>query len=109
LSENRKPLYYGWWVVCVAFMAMFVNYGVRSTQTVLIKGVSEDLNIGRAGASLPFTVSVLVYALLAPLTGRLVDRYGPRWVMVGGALLSGLGLWLCSLAGNLLAITFFSG
>lgn len=102
-------MYYGWTVVGVAFLAMFVNYGVRSAQTVLIKGVSGDLNIGRAAASLPFTASVLVYAFLAPLTGRLVDRYGPRWIMVGGALLSGLGLWMCSRANSLAAIIIFFG
>jgi MFS family permease len=109
VKRTRQALYYGWVVVGVAFLAMFVNYGVRSTQTVLIKGFSEELGIGRAAASLPFTVSVLVYAFLAPLTGRLVDRYGPRWVMVGGALISGFGLWMCSRAGSLIAMVFFFG
>jgi MFS family permease len=109
LSKTREKLYYGWVVVGVAFMVMFVNYGVRSTQTVLIKGFSEELDIGRAAASLPFTVSVLVYAFLAPLTGRLVDRYGPRWVMVGGALISGVGLWMCSRVNSLFALVFFFG
>lgn len=109
MSETREKLYYGWVVVGVAFMVMFVNYGVRATQTVLIKGFSQELDIGRGAASLPFTVCVLVYAFLAPVTGRLVDRYGPRWVMVGGALISGLGLWMCSRAGSLFALVFFFG
>lgn len=105
----RRAAYYGWVVVAVAFLAMFVNYGVRGTQTVLIKGYSEDLGLGRGAASLPFTVSILVYALLAPLAGRLVDRYGPRWVMVGGALVSGLGLWMCSRADSLFALVLYFG
>lgn len=88
---------------------MFVNYGVRATQTVVIKNIADELNIGRGAASLPFTVCVLVYALLAPLTGRLVDRFGPRWVMFGGAIISGIGLWMCSRADNLLALVFFFG
>ncbi|MBN2026961.1 MAG: MFS transporter [Actinobacteria bacterium] len=109
MSETRQKLYYGWVVVGVAFMVMFVNYGVRATQTVLIKGFSEDLDIGRGAASLPFTICVLVYAFLAPVTGRLVDRYGPRWVMVGGALISGVGLWMCSRSQSLFALVFFFG
>ena len=109
MSRTRRAIYYGWVVVSVAFMVMLVNYGVRATQTVLIKGFSDDLGIGRAAASLPFTVCVLVYAFLAPVTGKLVDRYGPRWVMVGGALLSGLGLWMCSQANSLFAMVFFFG
>ncbi|MGQ9476492.1 MAG: MFS transporter [Actinomycetota bacterium] len=107
--ENNGEAYYGWVVVAVAFLAMFVNYGVRGTQTVLIKGFSKDLDIGRAAASLPFTVSVLVYAFLAPVTGRLVDRFGPRWVMAGGALLSGVGLWMCSRANSLWALALSFG
>ncbi len=109
MSRVRKGIYYGWVVVAVAFLVMFVNYGVRSTQTVLIKGFSEDLGIGRAAASLPFTVCILAYAFLAPLTGRLVDRFGPRWVMAGGAFLSGVGLWMCSRANSLAALVFFFG
>lgn len=104
-----RGVYYGWVVVAVAFLAMFVNYGVRSTQTVLIKGFSRDLDIGRAAASLPFTVSVLIYAFLAPVTGRLIDRFGPRWVMAGGALLSGMGLWMCSRANSLWVLVLFFG
>ncbi len=106
---GRGCLYHGWFVVGVAFLVMFVNYGVRSTQTVLIKGFSNDLHVGRAAASLPFTVCVLVYAFLAPVTGRLIDRFGPRWVMVGGAFLSGLGLWMCSRVHSLAGLVFFFG
>jgi MFS family permease len=109
LRKARNALYYGWVVVGVSFMVMFVIYGVRNTQTVLIKDISGQLNVGRGAASLPFTISVMVYALLAPLAGRLVDRYGPRWVMVGGALLSGLGLWMCSRVNSLAALIFFFG
>lgn len=109
MSRTRRAIYYGWFVVAVAFLVMFVNYGVRSTQTVLIKGFADDLGIGRGAASLPFTVCILAYAFLAPVTGRLIDRFGPRWVMVGGAFLSGVGLWMCSRANSLLALVFFFG
>lgn len=109
MSRTRRAIYYGWVVVAVAFLVMFVNYGVRSTQTVLIKGFSEDLGIGRGAASLPFTVCILAYALLAPVTGRLIDRFGPRWIMAGGAFLSGVGLWMCSRANSLAALVIFFG
>jgi MFS family permease len=109
LSGTRRGIYYGWIVVGVAFTVMFVNYGVRATQTVVIKNIADELGIGRGAASLPFTVCIFIYAFLAPVTGRLVDRYGPRWVMIGGALIAGLGLWLCSRADNLFALVIFFG
>ncbi|MDY6795759.1 MAG: MFS transporter [Actinomycetota bacterium] len=109
MSKTRRYIYYGWLVVGVAFMVMFVNYGVRYTKTVIIKDIVNDLGIGRGAGSLPFTVSILVYALLAPVVGKLVDRYGPRWVMMGGAILAGLGLWMCSRINSLAAFIFCFG
>jgi MFS family permease len=109
LKRLRGLVYYGWIVVGVAFMAMFVNYGVRYTKTVLIKDVIEDLGLSRSAGSLPFTISIMVYALLAPVVGWLVDRYGPRWVMASGALLAGLGLWMCSRVNSLAAFIFAFG
>ncbi|MBC7229665.1 MAG: MFS transporter [Actinobacteria bacterium] len=109
VERARRGLYYGWVVVGVAFMVMFVNYGVRGTQTIFVKEVADDLGIGRGAVSLPFLVCIMIYAFLAPVTGRLVDRYGPRWVMAGGALVSGAGLWMCSRAGSLAALIFWFG
>lgn len=109
MGNTRKGLYYGWVVVGVAFLVMFVNYGVRGTQTIFVKEIAGDLGIGRGAVSVPFLVCIMIYAFLAPLTGRLVDRYGPRWVMAGGALVSGLGLWMCSRAGSLAALVFWFG
>lgn len=109
MKNGRKGIYYGWMVVGVAFAALFVNYGIRYTNTVLLKSFTGELGIGRGQGSLPFTVSVLVYAFLAPLAGRLVDRYGPRMVIAGGSLLAGMGLWACSRATNLWTLVFLYG
>jgi MFS family permease len=109
VSRTRKAIYYGWVVVGVAFMVMFVNYGVRGTQTIFVKEIADDLGIGRGAVSVPFLVCILIYAFLAPLTGRLVDRYGPRWVMIAGAIISGAGLWMCSRADNLFTLVLYFG
>lgn len=109
MRNTRGSFYYGWLVVSVSFAALFVNYGVRYTSTVLFKDAVGELGTSRGAGSLPFTVMVAVYALGAPLVGRLVDRYGPRWIIAGGAVLAGGGLWLCSRISSLLAFTFFFG
>ncbi len=109
MEGKGRGIHYGWTVVGVAFAALFVNYGIRYTNTVLLKSFTGDLGIGRGQGSLPFTVSVLVYAFLAPLAGRLVDRYGPRLVISAGALLGGLGLWACSRASSLWMLVLFYG
>jgi MFS family permease len=44
-----------------------------------------------------FSFGFLVSAFLGPLLGRLMDRRGPRWVMVLGVVLVGAGLGLAPL------------
>ena len=45
-----------------------------------------------------FSISILVYGLMAPLVGSLVDRFEPRLVLALGACVMGGGISLCSLA-----------
>jgi MFS family permease len=95
--------------VGAAFIALFLNYGIRYTNTVLFTGVRGDLGLSRGQAALPFTVCVFVYALGAPLVGRMVDRWGARWCMAVGGLVGGLGLWLCSYMRGLGSFVLFFG
>lgn len=105
--KREGPL--GWYTVAVAFVALMFNYGIRYTNTVLFKNVQGDLHLTRSQASLPFTVCLLIYALGAPLVGRVVDRFGPKWVMAAGGLIAGVGLWLCSTMQSLPAFIIFFG
>ncbi len=105
----RKAGWMGWYTVAVAFLALMFNYGIRYTNTVLFTDVKNELSLSRGQASLPFTLCLMVYAVGAPLVGWMVDRVGPRWVMVVGGTVAGLGLWLCSYMHNLLAFILFFG
>jgi len=63
-------------------------------------GSTSTLKLGytatQAGAALiPVTA---VFLVLAPFSGALVSRFGPRWPMVAGILLVGVSqLWLAQL------------
>jgi len=45
-----------------------------------------------------FSIGLVVYGLVAPVAGGLIDRFGPRLVLPVGACIMGGGLALCSLA-----------
>lgn len=63
------------------------------TFSVLFKAVnSEFRQWNRSEISLAFSLSLLALSLALPLTGRLVDRFGARKVIVPGAILFALGL-----------------
>jgi MFS family permease len=46
------------------------------------KAMGQEFHVGRGKISLAFTIHNLTAALFVPLAGRLVDRYGPRKVLV---------------------------
>ena len=44
-------------------------------------------------AGVRFLPSTLVLMVMGPIAGRMADRYGPRWLMVGGLLCAGASLF----------------
>ena len=72
---------------------------MSSTLSVFLKPLTEDLAISRGLFSLLRSGEILIGAALAPLVGPLVDRFGGRWLMAGGALVAGVGLVLLSQVG----------
>jgi MFS family permease len=69
---------------------------MSSTLSVFLKPLTEDLGVSRGVFSLLRSGEILIGASMAPLVGPLVDRYGGRWLMAGGALVAGLGFVLLS-------------
>src|SRR5438067_1722601 len=61
--------------------------GVRSAQPLFISSINSATGIGYATISLAFAVAQLVWGIGQPVTGAIGDRWGPRPVMLAGAVL----------------------
>lgn len=88
-------LFYGWWMVVVAASVQFLAggfYGIGFA--VYFLPISRDLGLSRTAISLAFSLRSLEGGLDAPLVGYLVDRFGPRLMMLAGAALTGAGFVL---------------
>jgi MFS family permease len=92
-KRNARPkVFYGWWVALTAALGLF-----RNTATIVVfsfgffaKAMGQEFHVGRGKVSLAFTIHNLTSALCIPLAGRLVDRYGPRRVLLPFTALLGL-------------------
>jgi MFS family permease len=103
MRSARPKVFYGWWVALTAALGLFLN-----TATIIVfsfgffaKAMGQEFHVGRARISLAFTIHNLTSALCIPLAGRLVDRYGPRGVLLPSTVLLSLILvssWLLSQA-----------
>src|SRR4030042_2731090 len=94
LENNR--LFYGWYIVPAAFIILFFNAGARYAFGVMFKRMIEEFGWSRGSVSLVFFVNMVVFALALLITGRLYDRYGPKWVIVVSTLFISAGFVLTS-------------
>ena len=75
-----------------AFTTFAISAGLMHSYAVFLVAFLEDFRWSRAEASLAYSTSQLVAGASSPLVGALVDRLGPRrLVLLGGGLLT-LGL-----------------
>jgi MFS transporter, OFA family, oxalate/formate antiporter len=76
-----------------AFTTFTISAGLMHSYAVFLVAFLEDFRWSRAEASVAYSTSQLVAGASSPLVGALVDRLGPRrLVLLGGSLLS-LGLF----------------
>jgi MFS family permease len=85
-------MFYGWWIVAVAFLTHGVATGtVFYGFGVFLPVLIEHFGWTRAQAGLGFSLVSLGAAIYSPAVGRAVDRFGPRPVQLLGALALAIG------------------
>jgi OFA family oxalate/formate antiporter-like MFS transporter len=86
-------------IVCMACVAN-LQYG----WTLFVAPIDARFHWGRAAIQVAFSVFVFIETWLIPIEGYLVDRFGPRWVVIGGAALVALSWIVNSYADNLMLL-----
>src|SRR5436190_9789181 len=72
--------------------------GIRSAQPLFISSINSSTGIGYATISLAFGIAQLMWGIGQPVAGAVADRWGPRPVMISGAVLLALGTALTAFA-----------
>src|SRR5882724_5538112 len=83
-------------IVCMAMIAN-LQYG----WTLFVNPIADKTGWTRAAIQVAFTIFVLTETWLVPLEGYLVDRFGPRPVVLAGGVLCALGWVINSYADTL--------
>ena len=86
-ARSEQRLYYGWIVVGVTVVTLLVSAGIRAAPGVLIVPLELDMGWSRTLIATAVSVGLLLFGFAGPLAGWLVDRMGPRAVMLGGLAL----------------------
>ena len=86
------PFYYGWFVVGLCFLTTLTSAGVRSSPQVLILPLQEEFGWSRALIAMAISMNLLLFGVAAPISGYLIDRYGPRKIMLASLSLLIVGV-----------------
>ncbi|HWO41663.1 MAG TPA: MFS transporter, partial [Candidatus Eisenbacteria bacterium] len=97
MPQPQTRLFYGWRMVAAACALRVLGAGLHSFGfTVFFLPLSQDLNLSRTSTSLAFSLARAEGAIEGPVIGHLLDRYGPKPIMVAAAVLMGSGYLLLS-------------
>ncbi|HTF93806.1 MAG TPA: MFS transporter [Verrucomicrobiae bacterium] len=95
-SQKRPPIalpfHYGWLIISLCFLTTLTSAGVRSSPSVLIHPLESEFGWSRTMIASAVSMNLLLFGFAAPLSGYLIDRVGPRKVMMGSLLLLIVGV-----------------
>jgi len=92
LKKISFPFYYGWVIVAVSFLTLFFTLGTRFSFGIFYVAILDEYGWGRAETAGAFSLAMVSHAVFAPITGNLIDYFGPRRLFPVGGLLLTIGL-----------------
>ena len=78
-------------IIAGCLMAM-ISMGVRSSFGLFVDGAPGAIGVTSGDFGLALGWQNLLWGLIGAYAASLVDRFGPMWVLIAGALMYGLGM-----------------
>jgi OFA family oxalate/formate antiporter-like MFS transporter len=95
------PASYRWIQLILGIVCMAMIANLQYGWTLFVNPIADKHGWTKAAIQVAFTIFVLTETWLVPIEGYLVDRFGPRPVVLAGGVLCGLGWVMNSFAGSL--------
>ncbi len=98
--SQRLPFYYGWVIIFVAFVTMAVAVSARTSFSLLVPPLIDEFGWDRGLVAGAFSFGFLVSSVISPISGRVMDRQGPRVLILVGVAVVTVGLMLARQIAN---------
>jgi MFS family permease len=105
MRSSQKP----WFIAGLAFIVLGFSRGLHSSFGVFNVALLEAFNWSRGATAGIFSVVLSVDAVLSPVVGYLLDRFGPKKVVVAGCLALVTGLFLSARVTELWELYLYFG
>ncbi|HEV8587121.1 MAG TPA: MFS transporter [Methylomirabilota bacterium] len=98
-----------WLVVGSVWLTLAIASGLYFSFPIFFVALLEEFAWSRGATALAFSISAVMQGVLSPVVGLLVDRLGPKRVMLGGAVVLGVACVLASRIGSLWSLYLIVG
>ncbi|WP_330202447.1 L-lactate MFS transporter [Cyanobacterium sp. DS4] len=109
LKLFNLPAKQGRWLLIPVGIIVLLCLGSVYSWSIFRKPLETELNITATESLLPYTIGLLSYSILMPITGFFITRIGTRIMTAIGGLIVGIGYILASFAPNITLMTLSYG
>jgi MFS transporter, OFA family, oxalate/formate antiporter len=103
-AMTTRPASYRWLQLLMGIICMAMIANLQYGWTLFVNPIADKYGWTKAAIQVAFTIFVLTETWLVPIEGYIVDRFGPRPVVLVGGLLCGIGWILNSMADSLVLL-----
>ncbi|HEX9262987.1 MAG TPA: MFS transporter [Candidatus Binatia bacterium] len=99
MKENISHMRFAptpWLVATIAFVVLGFSRGIHSSFGVFNVALLDTFGWSRGATAGIFSIVLVVDALLSPVVGHLLDRYGTKTISIAGCFILVIGLLLSS-------------
>lgn len=90
----------GWFIVFILFSAISFSFSARMSLPVLIPGWEVEFGWSRTLMTTGAALIMIIMGSVAPFAGHLLDKFGPRYLVAGGMVLSGAAVAVTAMMGT---------
>jgi OFA family oxalate/formate antiporter-like MFS transporter len=84
-----------WIQLVMGVIAMMAISSPQYVWTLFVKSFQTTTGAALPAIQITFSLLIVLQTFFSPLQGFLIDKFGPKWLIAIGAILSGLG-WILS-------------
>src|SRR3979490_1375535 len=100
-SQTTSVFAQPWAQLIIGIICMVMIANLQYGWTLFVGPIRDKYPWGKAESEVTFTIFVVLETWLVPAEGCLVDRFGPKWIVVIGGVLCGIAWTMNSIADSL--------
>lgn len=97
------------WIVAISGTIINLCLGVLYAWSVFSKALQDDLGFSATATSIPYSVAIVVFALFMVPAGIMLDKVGPRLLLLISGVLIGIGMIIAGIFLNVIGLVIGFG